>query len=154
MMYGMTHHAPRRLGGPPLALPLEDVRREMDRLVTTLGRGLVAPLGHATWPRSWLTDTGDALVFRAEVPGFSEADLDVTVHDGTLVVRGKRADCAESGWLVHRRERAVLDLSRSVALPCEVDVDRAEARLADGVLVLTLPKAPEAQPRKIAVQSR
>jgi HSP20 family protein len=68
---------------------------------------------------------------------------------------GRRAGNGEGprGVIWHRRERGTGSFERRIPLPVAVDASRVEARLVDGVLTVTCPKAPEAQPRKIEVRS-
>jgi len=107
----------------------------------------------ATWPRLSVHDTGAALVLRAEVPGMKENDLKIEVNQEVLSLSGERKADAPEGYALHRRERAPVKFARSIALPCKVDAEKASAVLKDGLLTLTLPKAPEAQPRQINVKS-
>jgi len=104
-----------------------------------------------TWPKTYLRDTGEALVVRAEVPGLSEKDIDITITGDTVAIRGERKLDAEEGYSVHHRERSSYKFSRSYLLPAKVNADKAEATVKNGVLELVLPKVPEAQPKKIAV---
>jgi HSP20 family protein len=101
-------------------------------------------------PRVDLYDEGGALLVRAEVPGLGRDDVELILDRGVLTLRGERKAEPSEGWQALRRERAAWRFARSFALPVEVDVDRAEAEVSDGVLTLRLPKAPAAQPRRIA----
>lgn len=107
----------------------------------------------ATWPRLSVYDTGAALVLYAEVPGLKESDIKIEIAQDVLSLSGERKQDAPEGFAVHRRERAPVKFARSLALPCKVDVDKATATVTDGVLTLTLPKTPEAQPRQITVKT-
>src|SRR5262245_1892427 len=94
---------------------LSDLRKEMDRLFDDFGRepGFYSGRGWprvtvarpGTWPRTALFDKGDAFVLRAEMPGFSEKDINVTVEQSSLTIRGERQVTAPEGYSVHRRER-------------------------------------------------
>lgn len=107
----------------------------------------------ATWPRVSVYDTGSALVLYAEVPGLKESDIKIEVAQDVLSLSGERKADAPEGYAVHRRERPPVKFARSLALPCKVDVEKATATVADGILALTLPKSPEAQPRQITVKA-
>ena len=96
------------------------------------------------------------------MPGLDASDVDISVAGEELVLRGSRAGRSESPagngekaspvtW--HRRERGSGEFERRIELPVPVDAARVEARLLDGVLTVTCPKAPQAQPRKVAVRS-
>ncbi len=116
----------------------------------TEGRRRLAP---ADYPRIGLFDTTEQLVLRAEVPGVAEDDLDITIDQETLTLRGKRKIEIPEGYTVHRQERAETTFARSFSLPCKVDADKTEAVLKDGLLTVTLPKAPEIHARQITVKS-
>jgi HSP20 family protein len=124
------------------------LRNEMNRL---FDRGLRRFDGDAGAPRVALHDRGNELVIRAEVPGMKRDDLHITVEQGVVVLKGERKMQAPEGYAVHRQERGSYRFARSFALPCRVDAEQANAKLADGVLTLTLPKVPEEQPRQITV---
>jgi HSP20 family protein len=107
----------------------------------------------ATWPRISVHDTGSALVLLAEVPGMKESDLKLEVNQEVLSFSGERKAEVPEGYALHRRERAPVKFARTLALPCKIDAEKATAILKDGLLTLTLPKAPEAQPRQINVKA-
>lgn len=136
---------------------LDSFRREMDRMFAEYDRGLAAParrLGQGAWPRVELFDTGSALLVRAELPGVRREDLEITVHESTLTLKGKRGDDAPEGYTAHRRERGAVEFTRTFGLPTKVDQEQAHARLRDGVLLLSLAKAAEVQPRQIPVSGK
>jgi len=142
---------------------LNDLRREMDRLFVDFERGwgVDAPrpgigagaLAPAAWPRVSMNDTGPELRLRAEVPGLSEKDLDVTVEQSSLTLRGARQTDVPEGYSVHRQERAAMSFARSFTLPCRVDAEKVTANLKNGILELVLPKVAEEQPRQIQVRA-
>jgi HSP20 family protein len=92
-------------------------------------------------PRIDMVDEGDALRITAELPGMEKQDLEVIVEDGFLVLRGdKRMDAKQEEKGCYRLERAFGNFQRVLPLPDGVDVERAEAHFANGVLTLRLPK--------------
>lgn len=109
-------------------------------------------LATGSFPHTNLYDTGSAFVLEAEVPGLTENDFQLTLSQDVLTVSGKRKASAPEGYSVHRRERKAFDFSRSYALPAKVDPEKTQASLKDGVLTITLEKAPEVKPRQIAVR--
>jgi HSP20 family protein len=121
----------------------------MDRLFGEYERGNEY---RGVFPYMHLSDTGAALVLRAELPGIKDSDLDLTVTEDTLTLRGERKEDVLEGYSVHRKERGALKFSRSFQLPVKVDSTKAEAKLENGILTLTLPKAAEAQPKRITVK--
>jgi HSP20 family protein len=98
------------------------LRREMNRLFDTR-----SPAGLRThtssYPRVSLFDRGSELVVRAELPGVSEQDVDVTVDRGLLTLKGARDVEVPDGYSVHRQERGSMQFARSFTLPCQVDAE-------------------------------
>jgi HSP20 family protein len=155
---------------PGFAHPLEDLRDEFDRLWNTL---TAAPPLHGwgtrhagpAFPAVNVAESEDAVTVEAELPGLAAGDVEISVADDELVLTGSRPEvvAAEAGtagdgerkpavtW--HRRERGSGRFERRIPLPVAVDAGRVEARLVDGVLTVTCPKAPEAKPRKVEVRS-
>jgi HSP20 family protein len=140
---------------PTLAGPLggfDQLRREMLRLFDSVGdtgdqegAGLFPPLN--------VSQDNESFVLRAEVPGITAGELSITAMHNRVTITGKREIPAErQGISYHRKERAEGEFSRTVTLPTEVDADHVEARCADGVLTLKLPKAAQARPRQITVK--
>jgi HSP20 family protein len=123
-----------------------------DALSRSLGRLADLDAPGSFGPRIDLWDTDTALVLRAELPGFSQDDIKVTVENGILTISGKRRVEAPEGYAVHRRERRLWQFTRSFTLPCKVDPAGVQATLECGILELTLPKPPEAQPRRITIK--
>ncbi len=103
--------------------------------------------------RWMLEDTGESLELRAELPGFRPEDVDISIDDGRLVISGQRTASVPEGYAVLRKERGELTIRGALELPCPVEMDGAEARLDRGVLRLTLPKAPEAKPKRITINA-
>lgn len=106
----------------------------------------------AAGPLLNLFDTGDDLVLMADIPGLTEKDITLHVQQDVFTIRGQRRVSAPEGFKAHRRERVSYEFSRSFGLPTKVDLERAQANVKDGVLTVTLPKAPETKPRQIAVR--
>ena len=97
------------------------------------------------------TDKHD-LVLRAELPGMSREDIEVTVENGTIVLKGeKKFDQAVKDEQYRRIERAYGTFHRSFTLPNTVDTSKVTAEYKNGVLTVTLPFKEEAKPRSINV---
>ena len=145
-------------GFPDLERTLEEfdaLRREMNRLFSDgypLGRALRSS-GMTSWPRVGLYDRGSELCVRAELPGVKESDLEVTIDQGVLTLKGQRNIEVPEGYSVHRQERNSMTFARALSLPRRVEADKAKANLKHGVLTLQLPKSAEAQPRQIAIRT-
>ncbi len=89
----------------------------------------------------------------AELPGLTRDDVQLTVENHTLTIRGEKKQVAEEkSTRVHRYERSYGAFERSFTLPNTVDVTRVEAKFEQGVLTVTLPKAEQAKPRTIEVK--
>jgi HSP20 family protein len=105
----------------------------------------------ARWPRATVWDAGPHLLLKADLPGVNDKDLHLQLTGEVLTVSGERRVAVPEGYSVHRQERTAARFSRSFTLPCRVAGDSIKAALKDGVLVVTLPKAPDSQPRQITV---
>ena len=160
----------RDLFQPPFggfAQPLEDLRDEFDRLWTSLAepqspQGRAFRRSAAATPPLNVSESDDAITVEAELPGLSAGDIDISVTGDEFVIKGSRpaeagepttGDGEQAGITWHRRERVTGAFERRITLPVAVDAARVEARLADGVLTVTCPKAPECQPHKVTVRS-
>jgi len=130
----------------------DSLRRRMDQALReyadTEGRGQVL-----AFPRAGLRDTKDAFVLVAEVPGLADSELQLSATQDSLTISGERKAAAPKGYAVHRRERGDLRFSRSFAVPARIDVDKVTAELKNGLLIVTMPKHPEAQPKQITVKA-
>ncbi|MCC6751067.1 MAG: Hsp20/alpha crystallin family protein [Deltaproteobacteria bacterium] len=142
----------------PLAV-LEQMRQQMDRIFEGLawgepwaGMSRLMPGLEGSWPRANVYDTGTQLAVWAEVPGLAEKELKLTLNQQGLTISGSRKTEVPKGYSVHRQERPELTFSRSFALPCPVNPEQVSAVIKDGMLTVTLTKAPEAQPRQIPVK--
>jgi HSP20 family protein len=93
----------------------------------------------------------DHLSVEVELPGIAEAEVDVTIQNGMLFIRGERKP--EEGRRYLYDGRTYGRLERVIRLPEAVKTDHVQARLTNGVLHVALPKGPEARPRKITLQA-
>lgn len=99
-----------------------------------------------------LSETGSEVVVKAVLPGVKADEIDISVNDGILTVKGeKKSETAAEGESYYRREIRYGAFSRSIPLPTAVDHEKADAEFVDGVLTITLPKAEEARPKTIKV---
>jgi HSP20 family protein len=129
------------------------MRREMesliDRLTGAAGDGQMS----GVFPPVNVAEDGDHYYVRALAPGLDPSQVDVSVVNQTVTISGTRAAAAEEGASVHRKERSEGSFSRSVTLPAVFEGGAVEAKYADGILTLTLPKPETAKPRRVTVQS-
>ena len=128
--------------------------------------------GGAGFPALNIAEQDDTVTIEAELPGVGEADVEISVTGDELLIKGMRPDACpvadasvgakggngEKGgvgdrvtW--HRRERSTGGFERRIVLPVAVDATRVEARLVNGVLTITCPKAAESKPHKVQVRS-
>ena len=92
------------------------------------------------------------LVIKAEVPGMNKDEIDITVENFTLTIRGeKKTEQTVKDDQFHRVERSYGTFTRSFALPHTVDANKVEAEYKDGVLTIKLPQREEAKPKQIKV---
>ena len=108
----------------------------------------------STWkPSVDISETQDEFVVTADLPGINREDLNVTVADGRLTLRGERRQASqESERSVHRVERIYGTFARSFDLPAAVNSENITASYRDGVLSVSVPKAEEAKPKQIEVK--
>ncbi|GAC1338907.1 MAG: Hsp20/alpha crystallin family protein [Candidatus Dormibacteria bacterium] len=114
--------------------------------------------GSGAADQSWMTlpvdirQTERAFTIQASVPGFRPEDVEVTVEEGVLSIRGRLSqseETRESGWV--RRERRMGSFHRQIGMPAEVRADEVSAEFENGVLTITVPRAQKAQPKRIPV---
>jgi HSP20 family protein len=97
-----------------------------------------------------MSETPEAVVVKASLPGVKPEDIDISVHNDRLTIRAEsRADEERQDRNWHVREQHYGAMQRVLLLPTSVDADRADAHYENGVLSLTLPKAPQAEARHI-----
>ena len=105
-------------------------------------------------PHFEVRETDDAYIFRADLPGVKDDDLDITLAQNRLTVSGKREmEQRNEQDRYYAVERAYGSFTRTFTLPTDIDVDRVDADLKDGVLSLKIPKSAEQQPKKVQVKT-
>jgi HSP20 family protein len=128
----------------------EPFTREIDRVFdaffgqTDQGRRWVPPMD--------LVEADEHFILKADLPGLTEADVNIEVQDGTLTISGERKaerEQRERGW--YRIERSFGSFNRSLTLPDGVDPDAIDASFSDGVLEIRIPKPAERKPRRISI---
>jgi HSP20 family protein len=138
-----------RAGGflEPLRLEMEDLFQRFFEPWEDRGE---AP---AWTPRVDVEETDKEVVVKADLPGVDPKDVEVTVADGSLVLKGERKEeREEKKKSYYRVERFVGQFYRTIPLPPGTDPDKISAATAKGVISVTIPKKPEAQPKKIVVK--
>jgi len=134
---------------------LELLRRELDQVFSRERSSTPEPCFDCAMPQSTFTlqERDSELLLTAQVPGLTEKDLEITVTADRLTVRGERKVQAPEGYTKVRQERASYAFDRSFQLPKRIDSKRVEAKLADGTLTITLPKAEELEAHHVSVLS-
>lgn len=129
-------------------------RGRMNRLLNDFDRsyGDYTIQGLHGGPRTNLSDTGDKLRVTAELPGLSKDEITIRIQGNYLEISGTRKADAPEGYKAHRLERPTTSFTRSFTLPVDVDAERVEAALKDGILTLVLPKSEAAKPRQITIK--
>lgn len=143
--------------------PFAALRKEMDQALETffsnrnpfsdetdIAAGLMAPSVD-------IAENDNALTMTAELPGLSEADVDLSIHNGLLILKGeKKMEKTDEKDNYHVTERRYGSFQRSMRLPPSVDEAAISATFDKGVLTVSMPKKPGAVPveRKIAIQKQ
>jgi HSP20 family protein len=141
--------------------PLREMQNRLDQMGERFaqlygqGNGNSGPQFHPNqFPPLNAWEDEQNLYVEAELPGLGLEDLEIYVPDPqSLTIKGQRKDLEPGAGRWHRRERALGAFERTLPLPTTVAADEVEACLKHGVLTVTLPKAPEARPRKIEVRA-
>jgi HSP20 family protein len=132
--------------------PFGSVFRDLERVMRDYDDAFLGATA-SPMPTFDMHQDDDAYHVTAELPGFTEKDIKLDVHQGVITVSGKRAVNVPEGFRASHRERSVVKFSRSLRLPDQVDAERVKANLKDGILAVELPKRPEVKPRQIPIQA-
>jgi len=137
---------------------LEPFRQEMESVFERFFGQPFEELGTTmkAWsPRVDIEETENEIVVKADLPGVDPKDVEITVNNGTLILKGeKKEEHEEKKKDFHNVERFVGQFYRELPLPTGTDPDKIAATSAKGVITVTIPKVPEAQPKKITVQAQ
>ncbi len=127
-----------------------DPWREFERMSRDLSR--LSPSASYEFPLVNVWTSVDKAVITTEIAGVGPGDIDISVADEMITIKGKRnIDTPKDGETYHRRERWGGQFSRSIALPFRAEGSKVEARYHKGVLTITVPRAEADKPRKIAI---
>jgi len=137
---------------------LEEMERRFEDI---FGRSLLPtwrrlPLEERGWvPALDVFEKEDKFVVKAEIPGMKDDDIDISVVGDTLTIKGEKkteSEVKEEDY--YCCERSYGNFYRSIALPATVNTSKIEANFEDGILEISLPKAPEVKPKKIAISAK
>ena len=129
------------------------LRNAMDRMLDTNYNNL----DNTSRPLAWglpldVSETDDAFVVKASIPGVNPDDVEITFTDNVLTIKGEvKGEEEIKDARYHLRERRYGSFVRSVSLGSRIDNDKIKASYENGVLTLTLPKASEVKPKRIAI---
>lgn len=143
--------------------PFLDLRHEIDDLFDNVMRGLPGGSFPRAFGRNWralspevdVSETEDALTITAELPGMDDGDVEVTLSDDVLSIKGeKREESEDKDRAFHITERRYGSFQRSFRLPANIDAGRIDAGFDKGVLTVRVPKSAKAatKVKKIAVK--
>ena len=138
----------------PVLGQLQQLHNEVNRLFERWGEPGATAGRAVEFPPLNVWQEDDAFVVEADLPGLDLKDLEiyVTGHD-QLTLKGERKAAVPAKAVQHRQERDFGAFARTLTLPMDVDADKVEARLDNGVLRVRLPKSEAAKPRKIEIKA-
>jgi HSP20 family protein len=138
---------------PVFEQPLARLRDELDRFFDQPNFG-AGELAGGWMPAVDVLEDKDKLTVKAELPGFKREDIDVSVHENTLMLSGeRRCEEEQKEGQFYRCERYYGRFHRSIPLQATVDTGKIEAKYRDGVLTVTNPKSATAKAKQIEVSA-
>ena len=138
--------------------PISDIVSLRDAMDQLFQESFIRPNGWSGLPAGQIStpvdlwETKDAYHLRADLPGLTPDDIEISATADTFEISGElgsTADVPNEGWL--RQERRSGKFARSFAVPMQIDPTKVEAKLTNGVLELVLPKADNVKPRQIKI---
>jgi HSP20 family protein len=138
--------------------PVRQLQREMDQVLQAFFGGDLegsSRMGLAAWePRVDVEEDDKHYIVRADLPGVDPKNVEISVVENNLILRGERKEeREEKNKNYHRVERFEGQFYREIPLPRGIDADNIQASCAKGVLTITIPKKAEVQPKRITVQA-
>jgi HSP20 family protein len=135
------------------ASELNRMRSEMEALFGRLSEALPGGFGAGVFPLINVSEDRDSLYVRAELPGIKADEIEISATGNSLSIAGERKVAAENEvGSYHRREREAGVFRRTIQLPNDIESDKVEARYANGILTVTLPRAEVSKPKQITVK--
>jgi HSP20 family protein len=131
---------------------LSRMRSQMDRLMGAFESRPWSGSNAGVFPAINLTENENHYFVRAELPGVAANELEIQATGRNLTISGKRDVEVKPGEAkYHRREREAGQFSRVIGMPREINADKVEARMNNGILNLRIPKAESAKPKRITI---
>ncbi|MBW1940468.1 MAG: Hsp20/alpha crystallin family protein [Deltaproteobacteria bacterium] len=132
---------------------MRKLKRDMDRLMYRLCNDFdmpVLPRVISKVPFINLLQTKDHLVVNAEIPGFNPENLDISINDGVLTIKGEmKQEVVKKGGKIEVRQES---FSRNIPLPCRVMLDKVEATYTNGILNVFIPKYKPENAREVKIR--
>jgi HSP20 family protein len=129
------------------------LHREIDRLFNEVAQGIGPSGGHSIVPSIEISDTGKAIEISAEMPGLERKDVEISIEDDALTIRGeKKIEENQKDKNVQLSERSYGVFYRVLQLPPGIDPSSVQATMSNGVLRVTIPKPAKSEPKKIEVK--
>jgi HSP20 family protein len=151
MIYRRLYNYPTMGFGNPFE-QLDRMRRQIERFFGNASDVRREAAGSGVFPQVNLTEDADKYYLRAELPGITSDQIEIQATGKSLSISGERKiETENDGVRYHRREREAGRFSRVIGMPGEIDSQRIEARLQDGILTVFVPKAEASKPRRIAI---
>jgi HSP20 family protein len=134
---------------------LTNLREEINRLFDLPTAEWTGDTEFFGWaPALDLYEDKDNLIVKAELPGMKKEDIDISLHQGSLIISGERkVQSAEDAGETSRSERFFGGFQRALQLQKPVDPNKVTANYKDGILTVTLPKTEESKPKQITVKA-
>ncbi|GBC89041.1 Spore protein SP21 [bacterium HR13] len=130
---------------------LERIRREFDRLIEEMWPR--EEVERAFAPAVEMYETDNEIVVKAELPGVKKENIEVSIKDNTLHIRGeKKEEREEKTETIHRLERVYGKFERVLTLPVDVKAEEVRAEYKDGILEIRLPKSEVSKEKKIEIK--
>lgn len=131
---------------------LNRMQQQMDRLLDAFGGGREGRFSAGVFPPINLSEDRESYYLRAELPGIEADKLDIQATGNNISLSGERQIAEEgNGVRYHRREREGGSFSRVITLPGDIDPEKVDAGLSNGVLTIKIAKAEAAKPKQISV---
>ena len=152
MFYRRLFDVPTRGFRSPF-IELDRLRRQIEQWDDALSGGTFSLPAAGVFPLTNVSEDSNNYYFRAELPGIKSDELDIQVTEKGISISGERKIPVEGNNVrYHRREREAGKFSRSINLPDDMDTDKVDAKLENGILTMTIPKAEKSKPRQITVK--
>ena len=142
--------------------PMESLQNQINRVFNTSLTDWPGVSGWGTsFPSVDVYQDKDNVIVAAEVPGLEQKDVELSITGNTITLKGQKKHESEvkeeglqDGGTYHRVERSYGSFQRVIELPCEVNADKAKAKIENGVLTVTVPKSEAHKPKQITIAAK